>query len=174
MSLHARSLMVVTVVALTLVNLDLSSCLSLQGKVTCLDCEKGHDLSGIRIQVKCDKIKKLSVGTTSRGGFFRTDLPRDRNVPHDPPKNCLARVVGGSTQIYASKKNMVSKVVNAYHKPDQVYMTVTPLAISTKRPSSSPANLGSSKTIDLPLPPEWGLAPTSYYYTPFIPIIGIP
>ena len=32
---------------------------------------------------------------------------------------------------------------------------------------------GSSKAIDLSLPPEWGLAP-SRYYIPFIPIIGIP
>ncbi|KAI4368696.1 hypothetical protein MLD38_017224 [Melastoma candidum] len=175
MSLRARSLIVVTVVALTLANLELSSCLSLQGKVTCLDCEKGHHLSGIIILVKCGKVKKPSVGTTSRTGFFHMDLPQDRNVPHYPPTNCLAQVVGGLTQIYASEKNMVSKLVKAYPKRGQVYTTATPLTISTRHPDLGGTRLGSSKTIDLPLPPEWGLAPTSYYtYTPFIPIIGIP
>ncbi|RZB76524.1 hypothetical protein D0Y65_034816, partial [Glycine soja] len=32
---------------------------------------------------------------------------------------------------------------------------------------------GSSKSFDLPLPREWGLAPSSFY-VPFFPIIGIP
>ncbi|KAI4385429.1 hypothetical protein MLD38_003456 [Melastoma candidum] len=73
--------------------------------------------------------------------------------------------------------DMVSKVVKARHRTSPVYVTSTPLVISAACPYSDKSagcvNLGSSKTIDLPVPREWGLPPTSYY-TPFIPIIGIP
>lgn len=108
--------------------------------------------------MKCDKVVKLVEATTEHDGSFMVKLPTDSG-------KCLAQLVGGPEQLYASRKNMFSQIVKA--KQPNMFTISTPLSFSTK------SNLGSSKTVDLPLPREWGLAPSSYY-VPFFPIIGIP
>lgn len=115
-------------------------------------------ISGIKISVKCDKVVKLVEATTEHDGSFMVKLPTDSG-------KCLAQLVGGPEQLYASRKNMFSQIVKA--KQPNMFTISTPLSFFTK------SNLGSSKTVDLPLPREWGLAPSSYY-VPFFPIIGIP
>lgn len=130
---------------------------------------RSNDVSGIKVVVKCDKVKKLSTATTEDDGSFKAELP----APHS---NCLAKVVGGPRQLYAAKNSMVSKVTEAQDSSGRSYFTTsTPLSISTTCPKEKAActQFGSSETVDLPLPKEWGLAPSSYYL-PFIPIIGIP
>lgn len=125
--------------------------------------------------MKCEKVKKLATATTEENGSFKVQLPSGISNT-----NCLAKLLGGPNQLYSKKKNLVSKVVKVGHQPN-TYTLSTPLAFSTSCPSASidakscgaQKGIGSSKTVDLPLPPEWGLAPSSYY-VPFFPIIGIP
>ncbi|WJZ89937.1 hypothetical protein VitviT2T_009120 [Vitis vinifera] len=160
--------------ALVLATIDLSTCHVMKGSVTCLDCHRHHDFSGIKVLVKCDRVKKLAMATTEADGSFKTNLPSDTQTS-SPPLNCLAKLLGGPNQLYAFRKNTVSKIVKA--RDDSSYTISTPLSFSTTCPSSVKGakygEFGSSKTVDLPLPPEWGLAPSSYYI-PFFPIIGIP
>ncbi|RVW86716.1 hypothetical protein CK203_039871 [Vitis vinifera] len=141
--------------ALVLATIDLSTCHVMKGSVTCLDCHRHHDFS-------------------EADGSFKTNLPSDTQTS-SPPLNCLAKLLGGPNQLYAFRKNTVSKIVKA--RDDSSYTISTPLSFSTTCPSSVKGakygEFGSSKTVDLPLPPEWGLAPSSYYI-PFFPIIGIP
>ncbi|KAI9072693.1 hypothetical protein K1719_045340 [Acacia pycnantha] len=144
--------------ALALATAKPSTCQEVKAKVSCLDCPNNFDLSGIKVSVKCYKVKKLGVATTEHDGSFKVKLPTDSG-------KCLAQLVGGPEQIYASRKNMFSQIVKA--KEPNTFAISTPLSFSTK------TELGSSKTVDLPLPREWGLAPSSYY-VPFFPIIGIP
>ncbi|KAF5751710.1 hypothetical protein HS088_TW02G00727 [Tripterygium wilfordii] len=152
--------------------IQLSTCQALKAKVSCLDCKTLYDFSGIMVSVKCDKVKKLSMATANEDGSFAVDLPSE---PTKKPMNCLAKLVGGPSEIYASKKNMVSEIVKAGDETTTGFYTIsTLLAFSTKCPSKAmKCGFASSKTVDLPLPPEWGLAPSSYY-VPFVPIIGIP
>ncbi|KAF5744886.1 putative Pollen Ole e 1 allergen and extensin family protein [Tripterygium wilfordii] len=151
--------------------IQLSACQALKGKVSCLDCKNHYDFSGIKILVKCDKVKKLSMANTKEDGSFAVDLPSESTKT---PLNCLAKLVGGPSALYASKKGVVSQIVRADGENSGFYAISTPLAFSTKCPSKvMKCGVGSSKTVDLPLPPEWGLAPSSYYI-PFVPIIGIP
>lgn len=141
------------------------------------------DVSGIKVLVKCDKVKKLSTATTRDTGYFETELP---SAPTAIPSSaCLATVLGGTRQLYATRTGIASKIVRAQDGSGRSYLTTsTPLTVSTTGPfekkASSPvdrtgdkAEFGSSKTVNLPVPSEWGLAPTSYYL-PFVPIIGIP
>ncbi|XP_028756801.1 uncharacterized protein LOC114716036 [Neltuma alba] len=144
--------------ALALATIDPSTCKEVKAKVSCLDCPNNFDFSGIRVSVKCDKVNKLGVATAEHDGSFNLKLPKDSG-------KCLAQLVGGPEQLYASRKNMFSRIVKA--REPNTFTISTPLSFSTK------SELGSSKTVDLPLPPEWGLAPSSYYI-PFFPIIGIP
>ncbi|GLT48703.1 hypothetical protein SLA2020_223110 [Shorea laevis] len=160
-----------------LVGVQLSSCQVLKGKISCLDCSHHYDLSGIKVVVKCDQVKKLVMATTGDGGSFTVNLPSSHTSKQTTPNNCLARLLGGPNQLYSSKKNMISKVVKSHEHPNS-YTTSSPLAVYASCPSTAtcraPKEIGSSKTIDLPIPREWGLPPTSYY-TPSIPIIiGIP
>ncbi|KAK4777735.1 hypothetical protein SAY87_017922 [Trapa incisa] len=160
------------VVALALVNFPLSASIVVTGKVSCLDCHglETFNLSGIKVVVKCDKVNKLSTAVTEDDGSFEAELPSPEH------SNCLVKVLGGPLQLYAAKTSMVSKITEARDISDHPYFTTsTPLAVSTACPKkeSTFTKLGSSKTINLPVPREWGLAPTSYYL-PFIPIIGIP
>lgn len=128
--------------------------------------------------MKCDKVKKLAVATTEDSGAFQVDLPSDSEKTPNP-LNCLAKLLGGPVMLYVSKKNMVSKVVKG--KDSKSFAISTPLAFSVSFPATlmkdgkcnPAAKFGSSKTVDLPLPKEWGLAPSSYY-VPFFPIIGVP
>ncbi|KAA8549897.1 hypothetical protein F0562_001581 [Nyssa sinensis] len=163
---------------LVLARVELSTCHVLKGSVTCLDCNSHYDLSGIKVLVKCNQVKKLAMATTEEDGSFKTQLPSDAPTS-SPSFNCLAKLLGGSTQLYASRNNMVTNIVKA--RESESYTISTPLNFHTSCPLSKKdakcvapdPKIGSSKTIDLPLPPEWGLAPSSYYI-PFFPIIGIP
>ena len=124
--------------------------------------------------MKCDQVKKLAVATAEADGSFKTNLPSD--AQHSSPHlNCLAKLLGGPNQLYAYRKNTVSGIVKA--GDGSFYTISTPLSFSTTCSSSvkgeKNGEFGASKTVDLPIPPEWGLAPSSYY-VPFFPIIGIP
>ena len=125
--------------------------------------------------MKCEGVKKLAVATTEDDGSFKVDLPSDHTKPSPSSVNCLAKILGGPVQLYASRKNQVSQILKG--KEQNSYIISTPLSFLTSCPKNTKCKggnqVGSSKTVDLPLPPEWGLAPTSYY-VPFVPIIGIP
>ncbi|KAA8544273.1 hypothetical protein F0562_022285 [Nyssa sinensis] len=165
--------------ALVLARVQLSVCHVLKASLTCLDCNRHYDLSGIKVLVKCNQVKKPAMATTKEDGSFKTELPSD--APTSPPSfnDCLVKVLGGPSQLYASKKNTVSEIVKA-HESDS-YIISTPLKLYTSCPLSTKdakcgaqnTETGSSKIPDLPLPPAWGLPPSSYYI-PFLPIIGIP
>ncbi|TKY48657.1 Pollen Ole e 1 allergen/extensin [Spatholobus suberectus] len=160
--------------ALALARIGPSACQTVEGKVSCTDCTHNYDFSGIKLSVKCEGVKNLAVATTEDNGFFKVDLPSDHTK--SPSANCFAKLVGGPNHLYASKKNQVSQIVKGKEK--STYTISTPLSFFTSCPQNTECNkaanlFGSSKTFDLPLPPEWGLAPTSYY-VPFFPIIGIP
>ncbi|PIA28185.1 hypothetical protein AQUCO_07200080v1 [Aquilegia coerulea] len=163
---------------LAFADIQSSTCHVVKGSVSCLDCAKHDDLSDVNVLVKCDKVKQFATTTTEKDGSFETKL----NV--DPSStNCQAQLLGGPEQLCSYKKSLVSKIVKDHDSKS--YTISTPLAFFTSCPSntklpSSPSNaktgtatpFESSKTIDLPLPSEWGLPPTSYYI-PIIPI-GIP
>ncbi|KAL2328451.1 hypothetical protein Fmac_021878 [Flemingia macrophylla] len=159
--------------ALALARIHPSTCQMLQGKVSCVDCTHNYDLSDIKVSVKCDGMKSLAVTTTENDGFFKVELPS-----HDAKasQNCLAKLLGGPVQLYVSKKDQVSQII--WDKEQNSYTISTPLSFRTSCPHNikckGAKQVGSSKTVDLPLPPEWGLAPSSYYVNPFMPIIGIP
>ncbi|XP_022889404.1 uncharacterized protein LOC111404909 [Olea europaea var. sylvestris] len=164
---------------LVLASFDLSTSHVVKGSVTCLDCKPHSDLSGIQVLVKCDKVKKLAIATTQEDGTFDAELPSNGWTPPNS-LNCLAKILGGPHQLYTSRKDSVSMIV----KPNGVkfYSTSEPLNFYNSCPSSrnydgkcvtKNMEFGSSKTVDLPVPREWGIAPTSYY-APFIPIIGVP
>ncbi|KAJ7981188.1 Pollen Ole e 1 allergen and extensin family protein [Quillaja saponaria] len=154
--------------ALAFARINLSTCQVVKGKLSCLDCTHNYDFSGIMVSVKCDQVKKLAVAIAEDDGSYEAELPS--------ALNCHATVLGGPTQIYVSRKNMVSTIVKGSESTS--YTTSTPLSFFTSCPQTSKCEagkkFGSSKTVDLPLPPEWGLAPSSYYINPFVPIIGIP
>ncbi|KAJ4845143.1 hypothetical protein Tsubulata_018405 [Turnera subulata] len=149
-----------------------------KGKVSCLDCNGQYDFSGIKVLVKCDKVQKMATTTTDSKGSFEVELPSSYPSTSMTPSslNCLAMLLGGPSKLYASRTNMVSKIVKTHagSSSSSSFTTSTPLAFSTRPPSGEARNdFGSSKTINFPLPAAWGLAPSSYYL-PFFPIIGIP
>ncbi|KAE9616757.1 hypothetical protein Lal_00034078 [Lupinus albus] len=159
--------------ALGLAKIDPSTCQTVKGKVLCLDCTQHYDLSDIKVSVKCEGVKKLAVATTEDDGSFKVNLPSDNTKPSSV--NCLANILGGKIQFFVSRKNQVSQIVK--DKDQNNYTISTPLSFLTSCPKNTKCKvstkIGSSKTVNIPLPPEWGLAPSSYY-VPFIPIIGIP
>ncbi|CAL1403887.1 unnamed protein product [Linum trigynum] len=151
-----------------------------KSSVSCLDCTTTtapHHFSGIRVGVKCDGVEKLVMTEAESDGSFESELPTTGSTP---PANCVAKLLGGQTKLYALRTSLVSNLVKANNGDDEnSYTTSTPLAFYTACPRGKASycngnGVGSSKTVDLPLPREWGLAPTSYYLNPFIPIIGIP
>ncbi|XP_050212457.1 uncharacterized protein LOC126664219 [Mercurialis annua] len=162
-----NSALLLLLLALSLSGLHLSTSQVLQGKLSCLDCSADYDFSGIKVLVKCANVKKLGQGTTTKEGSFEVELPSTST--HETPSNCLAKLIGGTTQLYSTTKKMVSKIVKSHDSNS--YTISTPLAFYTVRTNLK--GIGESKTVDLPLPKEWGLAPSSYY-VPFFPIIGIP
>lgn len=125
-------------------------------------------VSDVKVSVKCDGVKQLGLAATENDGSFKVDLPSDK-------RNCLAKLLGGPVQLYASGKDQISEIMKG--KEPNSYTISTPLSFRTSCPQRTTCKggigVGSSKTVDLPLPPEWGLAPSSYY-VPFFPIIGIP
>ncbi|OIV99271.1 hypothetical protein TanjilG_17081 [Lupinus angustifolius] len=132
-----------------------------------------HVVLDIKVSLKCEGMKKLAVATTEDDGSFKVNLPSDNTKSSS--WNCLAKILGGKVQLYASTKNQVSQIVK--DKEQNNYTISNPLSFFTSCPKNKKCKVsnqvGSSKTLNLPLPPEWGLAPSSYYI-PFIPIIGIP
>ncbi|BAT90395.1 uncharacterized protein HKW66_Vig0143370 [Vigna angularis] len=164
------SLQLITVLLLVfaLAIIQPSTSQTLQGKVSCVDCTLNYHLSDVKVSVKCDGVKKLVVATTENDGSFKANLPSDK-------RSCFAKVLGGAVQLYASGKDQISQIIKG--KEYNSYTISTPLSFRTSCPPrtncKSGKQVGSSKTVDLPLPPEWGLAPSSYY-VPFFPIIGIP
>ncbi|THG13983.1 uncharacterized protein LOC114273481 [Camellia sinensis] len=174
MAIHHKVIITALLFALlVLARVEFSTCHVLKGSVTCLDCHNHHDLSDIKVLVKCSQVRKLAVATTSADGTFETELPSDATPPSS--FNCLANILGGPKQLYTSKKNIVSRTLKLSNSDDS-YTISKPLKFFTSNPSSSSKNaaaIGESKTVDIPLPPAWGLAPSSYYI-PFVPIIGIP
>ncbi|GMH12669.1 hypothetical protein Nepgr_014510 [Nepenthes gracilis] len=135
--------------------------------------------SCIKVLIECDQVKKQSTATTEHDGSFKAELPSRLPALH-PATDCQARLLGGSDQLYASSKNMASQIIKA-GKQTTTYTTATPLTVgescsSVGKHAKCGARLpdfDSSKTIDLPIPAEFGLPPTSYYI-PLFPIIGIP
>ncbi|XP_022152986.1 uncharacterized protein LOC111020592 isoform X2 [Momordica charantia] len=136
---------------------------------------QGWHLTGTVVMVKCDKVDKVVTATTGKDGFFEAELH-----PSSDGRDCEARLAGRPNQIYSATNTIVAGIVRG---DGGVYGISTPLAFCTAcRSISSEAvkyckaagrKFGSSKTFNLPLPPEWGLAPSSYYF-PFFPIIGVP
>lgn len=137
--------------------------------------------------VKCDGVKKASVATTDDDGSFASGAEEasssgtaneNGGSTAAAPLNCLAKVLGGPEQLYASRDHAVAKVMEARGRDGAAsYALSAPLAVYTACPPGrecgARGTVGSSLTVDLPLPKEWGLAPSSYYI-PFYPIIGIP
>ncbi|CAH1441741.1 unnamed protein product [Lactuca virosa] len=154
--------------ALALSMVEFSICHLLKDSVSCLDCLDGSNLAGIKILVKCNQMENVVMVTTNEHGAFETQLPSN---------NCQAKILGGPKQLYVSRKTMVTNIM----KVDETdsYTTSQPLSFYTSCPLSQNhegkcgTQNDASKTVDLPLPREWGLAPSSYYI-PFMPIIGIP
>ncbi|KAE9461413.1 hypothetical protein C3L33_06719, partial [Rhododendron williamsianum] len=183
MGIHHLIISALLVSALVLAKVELSTSYVLKGSVHCLDCKythDDHDLSGVKVQVKCSRVKKLAMATTGQDGTFQTELPSDTPATQTSPSSCLAKILGGQSQLYVSKKNVVSKIAKVPSESNSytvstplMFYTSCPLAKNDPKCRARNAGVGSSKTIDLPLPPEWGLAPSSYYI-PFFPIIGIP
>ncbi|KAB1200810.1 hypothetical protein CJ030_MR0G006219 [Morella rubra] len=169
--------------AVALARIQLSTCHVVKGKVSCLDCKHNDDaFSGIMVLVKCDGVKKLATAATEDDGSFEVELPSggaSKTSPR-PSVKCYAKLLGGPAQLYVSRKDAVSKIIET-HKPTSSYTISTPLSFSTSCPTTkefekwrATNKFASSKNFDLPLPPEWGLAPSSYYI-PYYPIItGIP
>lgn len=121
--------------------------------------------------VKCDKVKKLGMVYTEEDGGFTTELPSDGG---SSSSNCMAKIMGGPQQLYISAENSIVPIANA----KETFTTSRPLSFYKSCPlkgrcEAKDMGFASSKTVDFPLPREWGLAPSSYYI-PFIPIIGIP
>ncbi|KAE9593118.1 hypothetical protein Lal_00029206 [Lupinus albus] len=159
--------------AFSLAKIDGSTFPTVKGKVLCVDCTQHYDLSDIKVLVKCEGARNLAVATTEDDGSFKVNLPSDNTKPYS--LSCHAKIGGGKVQLYVSRKNQVSQIVK--DKEKNSYTISTPLSFLTSCPKNTKCKtlngVGSSKTVDLPLPPEWGLAPSSFY-VPIIPIIGIP
>lgn len=139
------------------------------------------DTTGIVVMAKCKAVEKVVTATTAKDGGFEAELPSD--------DECEARLAGGRNQLYVARKDdMVAEIVKtgSSSDSDDVFDISTPLAFCSgcrcrsfdseeteKYCKAAARKFGSTKTVNLPLPPEWGLAPSSYYF-PFFPIIGIP
>ncbi|KFK44754.1 hypothetical protein AALP_AA1G298500 [Arabis alpina] len=160
-----------TFLALFLFTVALASCLVdsaslVNGKVSCFDCPNDYDYSGIMISISCSHSKTHFTVSTDKKGEFRSKLP----LSIEP--NCEAELQGSFKQLYASKTNVKAKIVKLTGENNKYGLSSKLIFLK-----SCPRSLGSfasSKTIDFPVPREWGLAPTSYYFPPFLPIIGIP
>ncbi|KAL2239311.1 uncharacterized protein LOC105170030 [Sesamum indicum] len=147
----------------------------LKGSVACLDCPRRSDLSGIQVLVKCNKVKKLAMAYTEEDGTFETNLPSDSPKTSDP-SNCMAKLMGGPHQLYVAMKNSIVPVAKTEESGH--FTTSKPLNFYRSCPvegkcGGKDTGFDSGKTVDLPLPGEWGFPPTSYY-APYLPIIGIP
>ncbi|XP_054814052.1 uncharacterized protein LOC129314595 [Prosopis cineraria] len=154
---------------------DLAASQVLKAKVSCFDCTTPNNnhqsLSEIKVSVKCENVRKAVVASTEEDGSFKVELPRDPKNSAASDVKCVAKLLGGPNQLYASEKDKASLIVKTTEA--NTYTISTPLGFLTSCPQNKLCKFGSSETIDIPLPPEWGFAPSSYYI-PFFPIIGIP
>ncbi|XP_019199165.1 PREDICTED: uncharacterized protein LOC109192909 [Ipomoea nil] len=166
---HPQLLITSLLITLALAaTVNISASYVLKGSVSCMDCNAHHDLSGIRVSVKCSHEKKLGMAITEEDGSFDTSVAS--NPP--PPGGCSAKILGATQQLYVPKTEE-SKIVEAHGH----YTTSEALRFYTKCPNkkcgSPDSGLGSSKTFQVPpIPREY--APTASYILPFFPIIGIP
>lgn len=115
---------------------------------------------------------------TEEDGSFTTEIPSDGANTAAAPSNCMAKIMGGPKQLFIPEKEAIIPVFANAKEKSADFTTVKPLGFYKRCPSKGRCGgkdmgFASSKTVDLPLPREWGLAPSSYY-VPFIPIIGIP
>ncbi|XP_057731255.1 uncharacterized protein LOC130946509 [Arachis stenosperma] len=171
----AHQVVTALVFVLVLTKVDPSACQLVKGKVSCNDCtHQNYDFSGIKVSVKCEGVKRVAMATTQDNGTFKVDLPFHQHN-NNFMKKCQAKIIGGPNHIYARKKNQVSEIVM---KGKEVKLS-SPLSFFKECPQQHIEYcnaFASSKTFDFdfPFPPEWGLAPSSYYFPYFFPIIGIP
>ncbi|XP_010493327.1 PREDICTED: uncharacterized protein LOC104770577 [Camelina sativa] len=153
-------------------NLELSASSLVSGKVSCLDCHRNFDFSGIKVLIKCNGEKKQITAMAASDGSFRSVLPA---AEKKGSINCLAKLLGGPEQLYAHKHSMVSELVMSKHD-SKVLTTSNPLAFSLSCPKPTEDNLGNmigdSKTVNFPGAGGFGFPPASFF--PFLPIIGIP
>ncbi|KAG7556085.1 hypothetical protein ISN44_As11g021570 [Arabidopsis suecica] len=153
-------------------NFELSASSLVSGKVSCLDCHRDFDFSGIKVLLKCDGEKKQITAMAASDGSFRSALP---TADKKGSINCLAKLLGGPEQLYAHKHNLVSELVKSKHG-SKVLTTSNPLAFSLSCPKPTRDDVGSmigdSKTINFPGAGGFGFPPASFF--PFLPIIGIP
>ncbi|CAH8362372.1 unnamed protein product [Eruca vesicaria subsp. sativa] len=153
-------------------NFELSASMLVLGKVSCLDCHRGFDFSGVKVLLKCDGEKKQITTMTTSDGSFKTVLP---TTDKKHSTNCLAKLLGGPEQLYGHKHNMVSELVKSKHDT-KVLTTSNPLSFALTCPKPTGDNVGNmigdSKTVDFPGTGGFGFPPASFF--PFLPIIGIP
>ncbi|KAL8094316.1 uncharacterized protein LOC141688936 [Apium graveolens] len=172
MAIH--KIMVALLFVFTLANVGDSTGQVLKGSVSCLDCHKDYDFSGIKVALKCKEAKKLTVTITNKDGSFKTGaLPTD--ISASTASNCVASVLGGPEQLYTKTKNMITNIIKVH---EYSYTISNPLSFYKSCPLShgkcgATGGIEASKTFDLPPLGEWGFPPSSPYI-PFFPIIGIP
>ncbi|KAF3778210.1 hypothetical protein EJ110_NYTH41879 [Nymphaea thermarum] len=151
-----------------------ASSVAVTGSISCPDCTSRRQLAGLRVVIKCGRAKQAIGTLTDNTGAFKVNL--SSSLLHDMAP-CYAMLLSGSNRQckFEGGHNIARIVDGRLTSP----LTFSPFSCPGKpsqglKPGGSQgAELGDSKTIDLPLPPEWGLPPTSYYTYPIIPI-GIP
>ncbi|CAH8386042.1 unnamed protein product [Eruca vesicaria subsp. sativa] len=153
-------------------NFELSASSLVRGKVSCLDCHRDFDFSGIKILLKCDGEKKPVTSMAASDGSFRSLIP---TANEKDSMKCLAKLLGGPEQLYAHKQNLVSELIKSKHE-SKVLTTSKQLTFSLSCPKPTEDSvgdkIGDSKTVDFPGTGGFGFPPASFF--PFLPIIGIP
>ncbi|KAJ4883646.1 Pollen Ole e 1 allergen and extensin family protein [Raphanus sativus] len=153
-------------------NFELSASSLVRGRVSCLDCHRDFDFSGIKILLKCDGEKKPMTAMAASDGSFQSVLP---TANKKVSMKCLAKILGGPEQLYAHKHNLVSELIKSKHE-SEVLTTSNPLSFSLSCPKPTGDNvgitIGDSKPVDFPGMGGFGFPPASFF--PFLPIIGIP
>lgn len=131
--------------------------------------------TGLGVVVRCGRDGQVGGALTNDSGWFKVNMRRPGLLQSAAP--CYAMLVSGPRRRCRFKDgHSMARVVDG--------RLTSPLTFSPASCVGEPsqglgpasirgAELGDSKTIDLPLPREWGLPPTSYYTFPVIPI-GIP
>ncbi|KFK23135.1 hypothetical protein AALP_AAs65178U000400 [Arabis alpina] len=151
---------------------ELSTSSLVSGKVSCLDCHRDYDFSGIKVLLKCDGEKKTVTTMADSDGSFQSALPTSKEKGS---MSCLAKLLGGPDQLYAHKHNMVSELVKS-KRDSKVFTTSNSLSFSLSCPKPTGNNaeemIGDYKTINFPGVGGFGFPPASFF--PFLPIIGIP
>jgi hypothetical protein len=97
--------------------------------------------------VKCDGVKKLAMADTEHDGSFEVKLPS--GTSKSSPLNCQAKLLGGPVQLYASRKNVISKIIKADQEPNS-YTISTPLSFSTSCPAADHAKCKAAMNKVLP------------------------